>query len=405
MKIVQINAVYEYSSTGRTTTEMHRRLCRDGYESFVFCANKSIPEEKVYYIGSRFEHKIHALLSRILGRQGYYSRRATKHLTKQLCVINPDVVILRNLHSNFINLPILFRYLIRYNIPTICVLHDCWFYTGHCYYYVAPQCKKWLTHCASCPEKHSASPSLMLDWSSYAFEDKKKWFTELKNVSIVGVSDWVTNEARRSVIFSKVSDVRKIYNWIDLSVFYPRNSRTIRDRLKLNDDFVVISVSQGWSEKKGLFVILDVARRMPDVKFVLVGSFDYEGEVPDNVISVGLAAGPVELAEYYSMADAMLVCSFQETFGKVSAEALACGTPVIANDSTANPEIAGDACGISVHNNNRDEIVSAIQHIQSTGKDFYTAKCVERAQTEFNFDKQIEKYYELFSQLTKEKDV
>lgn len=43
MKVVQINAVYEYSSTGRTTMEMHEYLCSQGIESHVFCTNKSIP--------------------------------------------------------------------------------------------------------------------------------------------------------------------------------------------------------------------------------------------------------------------------------------------------------------------------------------------------------------------------
>ena len=51
MKIVQINAVYEYSSTGRTTKEMHLSLKDRGIDSYVFCTNKSIPEDKVYLIG------------------------------------------------------------------------------------------------------------------------------------------------------------------------------------------------------------------------------------------------------------------------------------------------------------------------------------------------------------------
>ena len=37
MKIVQINCVYEYSSTGRTTMEMHEYCMSYGIESHVFC--------------------------------------------------------------------------------------------------------------------------------------------------------------------------------------------------------------------------------------------------------------------------------------------------------------------------------------------------------------------------------
>ena len=43
MKIVQVNAVYEYSSTGRNTMETHEYLRTLGHESYVFCTNKNIP--------------------------------------------------------------------------------------------------------------------------------------------------------------------------------------------------------------------------------------------------------------------------------------------------------------------------------------------------------------------------
>ena len=93
MKIVLINAVYEYSSTGRTTKEMHLSLIDRGIDSYVFCTNKSIPEDKVYLIGSKLDYKLHAILSRILGLQGYFSHCATSKLLKKLKTIQPEVVI------------------------------------------------------------------------------------------------------------------------------------------------------------------------------------------------------------------------------------------------------------------------------------------------------------------------
>lgn len=400
MKIVQINAVYEYSSTGRTTKEMHERLLADGYDSYVFCADKHIPNKKVYRIGNSFDHKVHALLSRLSGRQGYYSLFATKNLVKRLESIKPDVVILRNLHSNFVHLSTLMKYLKQRDIAVICVLHDCWFFTGHCYYYTNAGCDRWKTGCGSCPIKGDACPSLFFDRSRACYKDKEKWFKGLDRLAVVGVSDWVTEEARESPIFPQNAIISRIYNWIDLRRFYPRDAHALRAWLNLTDEFVVLSVSQGWSVRKGLLKILDTAKTVPDVRFVLVGTFDYYGPIPANVITPGVTSNVEELADYYSMADALLVCSVQETFGKVSAEALACGTPVIANDATANPEIAGDECGISVHDNNINEIVQAIGRIRNITKQTYSQKCVERAQLEFDFEKQIQKYYELFRTLT-----
>lgn len=143
MKIVQINCVYEYSSTGRTTMEMHEYCMSYGIESHVFCMNKSDADNNVYYVGTQLDHKLHAIWSRIWGMQGFFSKSATRKMVSQLKRIQPDVVILRNLHSNFVNLPILLGYLAKYDIPTIVVLHDCWFFTGHCTHYTAHKCYKW----------------------------------------------------------------------------------------------------------------------------------------------------------------------------------------------------------------------------------------------------------------------
>ena len=94
-----------------------------------------------------------------------------------------------------------------------------------------------------------------------------------------------------------------------------------------------------------------------------------------------------------------MVCSPQETFGKVSAEALACGTPVIANDWTANPEVAGSECGIVIHDNNDAEILAAVKNIRKLGKEFYSEKCIKRAQNNFLSTTQIEMYLDVAKRL------
>lgn len=52
MKIIQINAVYKFASTGRTTMEMHEYCLQHGIESHVFCPNMSDEEHNIYIIGS-----------------------------------------------------------------------------------------------------------------------------------------------------------------------------------------------------------------------------------------------------------------------------------------------------------------------------------------------------------------
>lgn len=404
MKIVQINAVYEYSSTGRNTTEMHEYLRALGHDSYVFCTNKNIPEINVFQMGCKCDYKIHSLLSHLTDGQGLYSKRSTKRLLNHLELIQPDVVLLGNLHANYIHYPSLLKYLANKDIATVVVLHDVWFFTGHCCYYTEDHCGKWLTGCENCPALAKYNKSWFWDNTANNFQKKLTSFRAIPRLSVVGVSKWVADEARKSPIFANAKRIDYIYNWIDLQKFFPREGNTIREKLNLNDRFVLVSVAQGWSEVKGLFKIFEVAKKMPEERFVLVGSMRYKGEFPSNVISVGVTSNTDELAQYYSMADALLVCSIQETFGKVSAEALACGTPVVANNSTANPEIAGEECGKSYEEGVLEQIVTAIREIKTSGKTEYKNRCVERAVKEFNLENQLQKYLNLFVEMVSWKE-
>lgn len=392
MNVVQINAVYHYSSTGRSTEEMHLSFIEKGIKSYVFCTNHEEPKKNIYRIGNIRDYKIHALVSRVLGKQGYYSKSPTIGLLARLDEIKPDVVILRNLHANYANVPILLNYLAKNDIATIVVLHDCWFFTGHCCHYTEDACYKWEKECHHCPILHKYNKSLFFDNSRKIFRDKKRLFGEINRLAVIGVSDWITNEARRSLL-GNARIIQRIYNWIDLDVFRPIPSEDLRKELGIaNEQFVVLGVAQGWSDAKGLSIFISVAHRFPDMKVVMVGKMPEKQELLLNIISVGTLSDVNSLAKYYSMADVFINPSIQETFGKVSAEALACGTPVIANDATANPEIVGD-CGVVVHNNDIQSIFKAVENIKQKGKSCYSLACRNRAISLFEKNKIVKEYY------------
>ena len=117
MRIVQINAVYRASSTGRTTFELHTALRKMNHESFVFCSDYDNPQDNIFQIGNSMEHKCHAILSRIFGKQAYYSKGATREVLIKLSEIQPDIVILRNLHANYVHLPFLLDFLAKTTLP------------------------------------------------------------------------------------------------------------------------------------------------------------------------------------------------------------------------------------------------------------------------------------------------
>lgn len=404
MKIVQINAVYKFLSTGRTTMEMHEYCLQHEVKSYVFCPNMSDEAHNIYQIGSKLDRKLHGLLSRIFGKQAFFSHSSTKKMLKKMDEIQPDVVILRNLHSNYINLPMLLKYLAKKDIATIAVMHDCWFFTGHCTHYFSDECYKWQSECKKCKLMKRDNISFFFDTSNFMFRKKKELFDAIPRLGVIGVSDWITNEAKKSVILSNAKIFQRVYNWIDLQKFYPRDTTRLKEKLGIKDEFVVLGVAASWDNHKGLKHFITLTKGLPDIKVVLVGNINEQIPTLDNLICVGKTANVDELAEYYSLADVLLVCSPQETFGKVSAEALACGTPVISNDRTANPEISGLECGFVNHNNNNAQIILAINKIREYGKVHYSEKCIKRAKSNFLSTNQIEAYLSVARRLIEMKN-
>ena len=139
---------------------------------------------------------------------------------------------------------------------------------------------------------------------------------------------------------------RPIYtlsNGIDTDFFRPDPAAGARFRERYclaEGQQCVISVGH-WSARKGLPEFTELARRMPQVRFIWFGRAE-EGHLPDEIrAAMDAAPGNVlfagyvpadELRDAYCGADAFIFLSHQETEGISVLEALACGTPTIVRD-------------------------------------------------------------------------
>lgn len=403
MKIVQINAVYAKSSTGRTTREMHESFLSQGIDSYVACPDLSGLKERGIKIGSILDYKLHGLLSRVLGRQAYYSTIPTLRLINKLKGINPDVAILRNLHGNYINFPLLAKYLAKNNIITIVVLHDCWFFTGHCCYYTDVNCDKWQRECGLCPSIRRWNKSLFFDNSRSIFRDKKRLFDAIPRLAIVGVSGWVADEARKAPVFANAKQFLPIYNWIDLKTFCPQDREVLKVKYGFSQNsFIVLGVSAAWSKAKGLGLFQRLAELLPDtMRIVLVGNISPNDATGDKIKYLPATDSVQQLAELYAMADVFVNPSAFETFGKTTAEALSCGTPVVAYNGTATTELVGKdgKCGYLIDGLNPEDYAEKISEVYKKGVDAYSSNCRARAEENFDMQTNIKRYVKLMNQL------
>lgn len=404
MKVVQINAVDGILSTGVTTTQLSKYLSNKGIENIRICRKeKGLPDS--YTIGNIIDYRLHGLLSRITGLQGLFSLFPTFKLLFKLRKFNPDLVHLRNLHENFVNIPMLLWYLGRKKIATVVTLHDCFFFTGGCPYYTINNCNKWETgSCRNCQHKKIIGNYWFGCKSAFSYKYKYRLFHRIEKLGVIGVSRWVTDEARRAPIFDGAKLIKPIYNWIDLDLFKEQSIETtseLRSELGIQNKFVILGVCSHWAKNKGLYDLLEIAKRLDDNSvIILIGNMPNDVKLPSNIISIPRTYHIEDLVKYYAMADVFVHLSVEETFGKVTAEALACGTPVVVYNSTASPELAADGCGYIIDKiGDIDSVLSAIGKVRYNGKLGYSRACRNKAEISFNNKINCDVYLEIYKEL------
>ncbi len=142
---------------------------------------------------------------------------------------------------------------------------------------------------------------------------------------------------------------------VDLSLFHPVDAAEARARLGLAGRDVLFAVGR-MDPVKGFDVLIRAIphlKRHRGLQLVLAGGPTGGREhrrLADLVASLGVAdrvsfVGPIpqpELPLYYSAAKVVVVPSHYESFGFVAAEALACGTPIVASRVGGLPTFVHD---------------------------------------------------------------
>ena len=400
MKIIQINSVCGHGSTGVIAVEIAQLLKQKGHECYIAYGQGNTDYPNSFKIGSTIESKLHALIfTRILGLQGYGSIWGTIRLIKWIKSISPDVIQLHNLHGNYLNFPILFKFLAKSNIPVVWALFDCWSFTGKCTHFTACGCRKWEILCKECPQLHkSGGVTYFFDRTEKMYKDKLRFFSALPKLDIIVCSEWLKNEVQRSLF--KGRPIHKIYNWIDASKFAPIEDKTICKKYGLDPQKkILISVSAIWMRNSNRFQdAVRLANILPDeYQLVIVGKIQ-DITIPSNIIHIPYVEGTRELSKLYTHALAFVGFSVEDTFGKVFAEAMLCGTPCVVFDSTACPEVIGDT-GYAVPPHDVQMMLQKVEEINRNGKNYYSSHCIERVRLNYNYETNVSQYVDIYLQL------
>ena len=405
-KLLQINPVIRVNtSTGRIMQEIGELAMQNGWECHIAyskgrdgireCRSDIIP------VGNKWSTAWHGIETRLFDRHGLASSHATRQFVRKIEEIRPDVVHIHNIHGYFLNYQILFDYLSKAGIPVVWTVHDCWLYTGHCYYYSFAGCDRWQTGCHHCPQKKEFPTSLFCDRSRRNFEDKKAAFTSmpLDRMTIVPVSEWIRNEMRRS--FLNAYPFRVIHNGINTDIFNIYDDRQVRKTFGLGNRHILLGVASIWSREKGLDDFIRMAGMLnEDEVVVLVGIKPEDRKrLPDNVVGIARTENIRQLAELYAAADVFVNPTWQDNYPTVNMEAIACGTPVVTYRTGGSVEVITPATGMIVEQGNLNELLKSIREIESKGKASYQEACRKYALLNFKKEDRYMEYLRLYEEL------
>lgn len=337
MKIIQVNVVADLGSTGKICQCIDEALARQGIESLVCYGRKSAAStERRYKFGREWE----AAVSKAANRLGWLmyasSSLSTRHLIAKIKEERPDVVHMHCINGYCVNIYRLLHFLAAEKIPTVVTHHAEFFYTGSCGH--ALDCRQFMQAegCRECPARRDATGALWSDRSNVAWQRMRDAFARFDGdkLEFTTVSSWVRERSLLSPIVAGY-DCHVVENGLDTAIFHAAENRAEGRRLVPGcHSKMVLHVTASFSDSpnafKGGHIVLELARQMPDVTFVIAASYSHvSGSLPPNVYLHGRTKDQHELAELYNAADATIVTSLRETFSMVVAESLCCGTPVV----------------------------------------------------------------------------
>ena len=392
MKILQVNCVYKKGSTGKIVADIHSELMMRGEQSIVcFGRGQREKEQDVYKTCGELYSKWNNVLSRITGLIYGGCFFSTRKLISVIKKEQPSVVHLHCINGYFVNIYKLISWLKNKKIKVLLTLHAEFMYTGNCGH--AFDCEKWKNGCGHCSVFRKETGSFFVDRTHVSWKKMKKAFDGFDELYVSSVSPWLMSRAVQSPIL-KDKRHEVVLNGLDTAIFCYRPMKKLEEN-------IVLHVTPDFNAKedslKGGRYVIELAKRMPSVQFIVVGRYAKEVNVPSNIQLLGEIRNQECLSEYYRKATVTLLTSARETFSMVLAESLCCGTPVVGFKAGAPEQICiKEYCAFAEYGD-IDQLQCLLERFLTRNPERY--KIAELAKEKYDKKKMVEKYVTLYKKI------
>lgn len=403
MRVVAIN-MWGQLSTGNIASSILKTF--DGDKKFFYKYGKcseDFAEKVCTTIFSKVINRIETKIAKHFLTDGFGNSYATLVLIRKIKKFKPDVVHLHNLHGIFVNLPMLLKFLQKSKIPVVWTLHDCWTFTGHCGHFDYNNCNQWLTGCGNCENLDSYTFARNKQQVAKRFKSKEQSIKRLENVVFVTPSVWLANLAKKSFFGDK--KIIPINNGIDIDIFKPTDNHTF-DNVVDRSKKILLGVACPFGEKKGYNDFIEISKLIDknEYQIVMVGVCPEQAQQLKQYDIVGIPRtyNQVELAELYSLAYCFINMTYEEVFGLVNIEAMACGCPVISYATGGCVEIVNEKNGILV---SKGDYKKVFEELANIGNLKSNKECIiEETVSNYSKDIMMKKYIDVYYEVAKSKD-
>ena len=347
MKILIVNTSDMNGGAARAAYRLHRGLFSQGVDSQMLVQSKSSDDYTIIAETDKVKktlNKLRPFLDSIPVR--FYKNRTKtlfspswlpfSNIVDKINEINPDIVHLHWITGGMMQI----EDIALIKAPIVWSLHDMWAFTGGCHY--DEECNGYEKECGNCKILGSIKEK---DLSRKIWHRKEKTFTKKPNMTIVGLSKWLTQCAKNSRLFKNMKVVN-LPNPIDTNIFKPFSKDSARELLCLpkNKKLVLFgAMSATTDSRKGFKELSESLCKLDDKNIELVVFGSSEPKNPPNfgfkTHYLGHLHDDASLVTLYSAVDVMVVPSLQENLSNAIMESLACGTPVVAFNVGGNSDM------------------------------------------------------------------